>query len=625
MNFEVTRLIVLVRLVMLLERKKRWLCSFVLLCLLWSTPASAYETLKDSKGNPLKWSSGVPISWYLNVKAYRGIPQTKVVQTFQKAFQRWASIRCAKLNFVFRGITTTGAGLLADKKNVIVFKPKLANIFEVNIKWDQKKNVLLDVDVEVDASTQWSLSPQQNQYDLESLAMMVVGSLIGLNNSKVTTATMYNSFGAMSMAKRTLDKDDMAGACFLYPSGQKEACLNAADCPPNASYACKQNQCELTEPAKSPQVCKACKVDADCGTGLLCAPLGVGKVCLQRCSEDSLCPKDSICNGNGTNSECLPTNGVCPAAKCKQDQDCQPNYECKAGACQPKPISGCLRDGDCPGVQKFCVNNRCVECKDGSTQACTCNNGSDSKRECKSNSWGACKCSNPPVCKAGDSQACTCTDGKSGNRTCDSSGFWGVCKCGGAQSCSAGTSRACQCQNGKAGSQMCKPDGKGYEDCSCGTSPGVCAPGETKACTCSSGKSGAQTCSPTGAGWQPCQCQVCTPGSTQVCVCPNGQGSQSCAQSGSGWEACVCGAGGGTGEKNEQDGGTREGAASGAKTCQLNASCDYDEECVRGLCTPKRGCGCATGSLPDAPIWCLAFFLFCLFRRSSRVRRETRG
>jgi MYXO-CTERM domain-containing protein len=609
------------------QAQRHWLVRIFAGCLVlfFCQSVWAYDYNKDSKGNPLKWAANTPIQWYLNVSAFKGIPQNQVVATFQKAFQTWSSVRCAKLNFAFRGITTTGAALLADKKNVIVFKPKLSNIFEINIKWDNKKNVLLDIDVEIDASYKWSLNPQQNEYDLESLAMMIVGSLIGLTNSKVNDATMFNSFGAMSMVKRTLDKDDMDGACFLYPSGQKEQCLNPSDCPTNTTYACTSKKCVLTTPPKSPQVCNACKTNSDCGSGLLCTTLGVGKVCLQRCSEDNLCPKDHICNGNGTNSECLPNSGVCPAAKCTKDSDCQANYECKAGACKPKPISGCLRDGDCPGVQKFCVNNKCVECKDGSTQKCTCNDGSDSTQSCTNNAWDACKCNNPPVCKTGDTQACKCLDGKSGNRTCDAKGFWGQCECKtNPTTCTAGDSKACQCTNGKAGVQKCKTDGSGYEACVCNPGSQICTPGGTQVCTCVSGKSGAQTCDASGQAWGACQCQACTPGSTQSCVCPGGQGSQICASSGQAWGACQCGSTPAPKEPSNGDGGTTKEDSSNNKTCKISASCAAGEECLRGVCTPKQGCACSTqDSTPlQGLLWLSGLVLLFGFRRRQKSARK---
>ena len=55
--------------------------------------------------------------------------------------------------------------------------------------------------------------------DVVSVAAHEVGHAIGLDHSDVPTATMAPSTQSGDRSGRTLERDDMEGACALYPSG----------------------------------------------------------------------------------------------------------------------------------------------------------------------------------------------------------------------------------------------------------------------------------------------------------------------------------------------------------------------------------------------------------------------
>ena len=614
---------------------------------LWSLSplAHAYEYNKNQKnGQPLRWSKGQQIQWYLNLGAFTKIPKTVIETTFKKAFDDWKKINCADLTFVYRGVANI-APSNKDKKNVIAFLPTSGGtIMSTSYGLDANGN-LSDIDVRLSPTVDWSVTPNGGQQDLEGAAMYVVGLLIGLSSSKVMDATMFGTFQAGDISKRTLDTDDLNGACFLYPNN-KAQCAADTDCPPGLS--CKSAKCALTAPTKQPNMCKLCQKDADCGAGYTCDFFGGDSVCIQKCSPDNLCPTGHTCNGTGFAALCYPDPGICPAQTCTSDADCATGgggHKCITGKCvlpncTPNKVQGCFC-GNKKGTQKCsadgatwgncdCSGSGTV-CTGGASQACKCSDGKDGTQTCASDGskWEDCKCGGTTTtCTAGASQACTCTDGKSGTQACASDGSkWETCTCGGTGGvCTPGGTQTCVCTDGKNGSQSCASDGKSWGQCTCGGGTGnVCAPGSTQACICTNGSSGAQSCNTDGKAWGQCSCQgtptTCTNGQQQACTCAGGgSGTQFC-NSGA-WAACNC-----QGTTNPQtcpaEGATKPcTCADGAASTQLCTGGQWAAcNCQTGG-GPGEGCGCSTqthetSGVPPFFFWCVLLLWFSL-----RLRRK---
>jgi hypothetical protein len=645
-----------------------------LLFLASAAPSHAFDFFKDNKNRTLRWKTQV-VTIHVNPNGVPGIKATDVLKVFQNAAKNWNSIKCAKMTVFIRQGT---AYPKQDKINSISFPPNFsgAGYSQSNFVMDQNAN-FTDFDVALNPKSQWSLNPVGGGLDLESAAMMAVGTILGLASSSVQTATMYGRMTSGDISKRTLDPDDIKGLCTLYPSGQP-TCATDADCPTGLS--CKAAQCAAVAPKANANSCKPCTATADCkSSDLVCDLVGNGRFCIHLCTPDGLCPAGFSCSGAGVDAQCLPNTGICKAT-CSTDADCGNNYKCKNGQCAPEcttdqdcgsgktcssgrciakgtcttdldcpPLhvckSGacvkdsttqpCTNDNDCPNGYD-CVNGNCTatgSCTDGTTQACKCPNGNASTQTCKGGAWGACEnCGGTPTtCTPNATQACKCSDGKAGTQTCSADGkAWGACTgCGGGGNkvCAPGSTQACVCTDGKNGAQTCSADGMKWEECKCSGGGGnLCTAGSSQACVCSDGKSGTQSCAADGKSWEACTgCggggNACTPGATQACVCSDGKsGSQSCNQDGQSWGQCTC-SGNPPAPTDGGNGGADKPAAN--IPCTTHNDCPTGNFCVQNVCRPSGnnggGCGCSSNNgnqtIPFL-FFGLLFFAFVL-----RIRR----
>ncbi|MCB9641428.1 MAG: hypothetical protein H6727_21210 [Myxococcales bacterium] len=603
------------------------LCAFCCVALLASR-ANAYDYLKNGT-TPITWPKGKAIEWRLNPDAYTTVPQAQLAQIFQDAFAEWAKIKCASISFAYRG-PTTALPVRGDNTVVVGFPGNFETVHGTGIVYVptylyNQKNEITEIDIAINPKMNWSPTPNSTNMDLLSIAAVSGGSLLGLYSSQVKDSTMEGTFYPGAIKKRTLHPDDIAGACFLYPSGQAQ-CAQDTDCP--MGLGCQQGSCAIAAPAPLPNACKPCTTAQDCGAGMACDFVGSGNFCIQLCSADGLCPTGYSCNGSSFDAQCLPPGFVCKGSACTQDSDCPAKQKCVNGKCDIVPT--CSQDGDC-NLREFCDNGTCklrpgtcnsdADCQQGEKcigGACNtvagCQQDSDCPQGKRCNSG---ICEDPPASCTQDSdcgQNQVCDNGTCKNKTpactqdsdcpqgqkCEN----GACKaatagcasdpdcpadhvcvntqCVPKAACTPGSTQACTCSDGKMGSQTCIPSGAAFDACTCSGTQ-ACTPGSTQACTCSDGKSGTQSCNTAGTGFDACACngnpQGCVPGVSQGCVCTDGKnGSQTCNTDGKGFGACTC-----TGGPNPQ-------------TCQSAAQCGSGQDCVNGTCQNKPSSGCTTAS-----------------------------
>lgn len=611
--------------------RRCWSVVVVLLVLLCCYDlAHAFEVNKDAKGKTLRWPT-MPISWELNPGAIQGVTSGDLENVFKQAFQKWQNIKCAKLTFLYRGLSTKYQNR-TDKSNVISFPANFEGkygkgiLFNTNYAFDNNGN-LTDIDVELNPQINWAINPQSSAQDLESVAVVVAGHIMGLATSKVQGASMYGQFLGGDISKRSLHPDDIAGVCALYQGGGPQ-CSTTPDCG-SVDLECQGGQCVLAKNTQAlAKVCKPCSSVGDCDADMACDLINNTTYCLQLCSPDGLCPPNYSCNGSGVGAQCLPTAGLCAATACQSDSDCAGGFLCKQGKCVPE----CQVDSDCPATKPRCLSGKCgtagscsrdLDCSAGevcknqkcepSGKSCTqdseCSAGEkcvqsrcqlvtpcSSDNDCPANhacKQGFCQRTNTQ-CQPGATQSCACSAGGSGTQTCDSSGQWGACQnCGGNKVCTAGQSQKCACTGGSDGTQVCANDGTRWESCQCA---GGCNPGATQACSCSGGGSGTQTCD-ANKQWGACQgCggnKSCVPGATQQCACVGGtMGAQTCATDGSRWEPCLC-----DGPSTCTPGSTQQcfcpGNTQGAQTCATDGT--RWESCQCGT----NSTGSETTSSPD--------------------------
>lgn len=93
------------------------------------------------------------------------------------------------------------------------------------------------------------------------------------------------------------------------------------------------------------QLCESCNSSSDCTTGALCLQLsGGGSVCGAGCASNADCPADFRCYDVGTQYQCAPAAGRCPAGLtfrgCRADTDCAAGDRCDGNWCFSPAGSG---------------------------------------------------------------------------------------------------------------------------------------------------------------------------------------------------------------------------------------------------------------------------------------------
>jgi hypothetical protein len=83
---------------------------------------------------------------------------------------------------------------------------------------------ILDADIEINGSAQLSMGPVPGKYDLQSIITHEAGHFLGLAHSKTAGATMssVNVPGVNDLT--SLDTDDIAGICAIYPPDRSATC-----------------------------------------------------------------------------------------------------------------------------------------------------------------------------------------------------------------------------------------------------------------------------------------------------------------------------------------------------------------------------------------------------------------
>lgn len=137
------------------------------------------------------------------------------------------------------------------------------------------------------------------------------------------------------------------------------SCSQTSDC--SSCQTCDSRQCMLKTTSGYNKRCRACTMDADCGSSGYCVLLSSGNYCVQRCKGASAqcCPTGQFCTTDGTHRKyCLPNNLQCSELSCKTNADCSSHERCDRGVCRTLPLptqpsnlcQPCKTDADCAGL-----------------------------------------------------------------------------------------------------------------------------------------------------------------------------------------------------------------------------------------------------------------------------------
>jgi hypothetical protein len=335
-----------------------------------TTPALAYRTGEDSPAlagrGRIAWSSN-QVSFSLSSNDLpQGVTKAQVEEALSASLQTWIAPECSAIEPIFEGWTDAPPAT-RDGKNTIAWVndwtkrgfPKLApGNTDMQYRGHDDAWEIAEADVYLDAADfDWTTADGKDT-SVQAVLTHELGHALGLLHpcedggadgapacedapSDVEASTMYPFYSA---SQASLEADDVAGICYLYPADTdcKQLCL--------ARETCVEGEC------------RAMCGDDICAAGDACGPWGCANAegCLDRdcvghscagegsCGPLATCKKGMCVAGTvewgdkcGKSSDCA--DGACVEGRCQPD--CQSDDECgPLGSCEPSvdgPASGC--------------------------------------------------------------------------------------------------------------------------------------------------------------------------------------------------------------------------------------------------------------------------------------------
>jgi len=250
----------------------------------------------------------------------------------------WGEIPCTSLRFTVDGVAsiapTSGDGVShvvfhsSDWPTSLVPRALAQTVVVVD-----GKGALTDADVHVNGMDHvYSLDGRPGTVDLRSILTHELGHALGLGHSTVVEATM--AAAASGTRFRSLESDDEAGACTLYP-GKGSALCPDVPCP--SGFVCAAGTCE--RPRTDRTTCAPCVRELgacdNAGTEGRCIDLQDGRVCARACDQNHPCGAGFSCTrtSEAGDQQCLADDG-CRAlgTPCSSDATCG-EHVCRSGRC----------------------------------------------------------------------------------------------------------------------------------------------------------------------------------------------------------------------------------------------------------------------------------------------------
>lgn len=287
--------------------------------------------------------SALPIRFALPLAVSRDLAGAEEAE-LDVALRAWPLVPCTALRTAFAGRAAIAPA--DDGVNGVFFhddawpKELLEGALAQTILHTDASGRLHDADIHINgAGYRWAIEGDATRIDLRGVLVHELGHALGLGHSASPRATMVPT-PPSPLAWRSLEADDRAGICALYPGQGDPGCESGAACP--AGYACVARRCERAGATKT--VCSPCeRVPGACeaaGDDARCVDFGVGaaagRVCGRACAKDDDCGPRFACVATTTSGDwqCVAREG-CAAGPtpCTKDEQCAAPYVCRGGAC----------------------------------------------------------------------------------------------------------------------------------------------------------------------------------------------------------------------------------------------------------------------------------------------------
>jgi hypothetical protein len=413
--------------------------------------ASAYVLMSTGPSGPEVRFGPLPMKFNIHSGSAPGLTPAAVQQAVRAAYQAWTGVSCASFTVQDLGLTKLPEGNVLDRVNTHLFPSTWPDWFDPDAvaltlpRMDEPSALIIDADTFYNPAVKWSVTGAAEATDFPAAATHEIGHQLGLDDSDVSTATMFYAFGQGDLSARSLSADDIAGLCHLYPSGKPlppecsgpeqcapsetcasqkcvggprgygSPCTSAGDCvsglcvkfevttfctQPCDTQACPgQDECvDLTpiqnvesacEPLGARQPAKVlgqvCAANDDCRSELCVEVAGKGSFCTRKCDATKACPSAFLCQTS-------PSGDVCVLGRKGLGEACASAPECESGLCGPdgsgKPICTEPCDPGDPCPEGF-------DCLTLAGQGSTCAPKSTAPAPPTDNGWSGCALAPP--------------------------------------------------------------------------------------------------------------------------------------------------------------------------------------------------------------------------------------
>lgn len=196
------------------------------------------ENQCKTTGAQLQWPS-MCIGFSLQQDASEFLPIKYAEPPIVKSFVAWSDLACAT------GVATLAFSPMArvecrrtefnedgGNANIILFQDNKWDyagvdntLAKTTVTFDEETGQILDADIEVNhANNHFTISDDEIEYDLQAVMTHEVGHFIGLDHTEDFDATMFAGYEPGTIDIRTLEQDDIDGACTIYPPERSVAC-----------------------------------------------------------------------------------------------------------------------------------------------------------------------------------------------------------------------------------------------------------------------------------------------------------------------------------------------------------------------------------------------------------------
>jgi hypothetical protein len=209
-----------------------------------STTCSGGDCPRDADGckttgAPLGWP-GVCVGFSLQRNGTANLPANEVRDAIERSFATWSELPCdggGQASILFAKLAEVSCRAAEYNKsgpnaNVILFQDTQwkyngpnDTLAKTTVTFDTDTGEIFDADIEINhAYNEFTTGDADVVYDLQSIVTHEIGHFLGIDHSPDPFATMFAEYDEGSIEQRTLESDDVAALCAIYPPSRSGKC-----------------------------------------------------------------------------------------------------------------------------------------------------------------------------------------------------------------------------------------------------------------------------------------------------------------------------------------------------------------------------------------------------------------